>query len=154
MFHDASYKGPSGLPHPEADAQFYANVPQRRLIAWFIDAVIIGGLTLLILIGTLGLAGFILPIILIVLSFFYRVATLRSASATIGMQLVGIQMRDRRGLKFDPQTATIHTTLYIIATVLFPLQLVSCLLMYKTRYGQGLHDMMLGTTAINTPANY
>lgn len=154
MFQDASYQGPSGLPHPDEDAQFYEDVPQRRLVAWAIDAVIVGALTALILVGTLGIAFFILPVILVVLSFFYRVATLQSGSATIGMRLAGIQLRDRRGLKFDRRTAVTHTVLYIIATVLFPLQLISCILMYKSRYGQGLHDMVLGSTAINVPANY
>ena len=154
MYHDASYRGPSGLPHPEYDAQFYADVPQRRLFAWVLDAVIIGMLTLIILIGTLGLAAFILPLVLIVVSFAYRVQTLRSGSATLGMRLVGIQLRDRRGLKFDDVTAVLHTALYTLNTILFPLQLLSCILMAKSRYGQGLHDMVLGTTAINAPANY
>jgi len=154
MYHDASYHSASGLPHPEYDAQFYTDVPRRRLIAWVLDAVIIGLLTLIILIGTLGLAGFILPIVLIVLSFAYRVQTLRSGSATLGMRLVGIQLRDRRGLKFDDATAVLHTALYTFNTILLPLQLLSCVLMAKSRYGQGLHDMVLGTTAINTPANY
>lgn len=154
MFNDASYSGPSGLPHPETDAQFYRDVPQRRLIAWLFDAVIIGTLALLILIGTLGFAAFILPLILVALSLAYRVFMLQTASATIGMRLVGIELRDRRRLKFDRKTAIAHTLLYTLATILFPLQILSCYLMYSGRYGQGLHDMALGTTAINSPANY
>jgi hypothetical protein len=31
------------------------------------------------------------------------------------------------------------------------LQAISCLSILVTRYGQGLHDLILGTTAINRP---
>jgi hypothetical protein len=33
-------------------------------------------------------------------------------------------------------------------------QLVSCIAMVGTRFGQGLPDLILGTTAINRPADY
>ena len=154
MDNATSRHGPLGLPHPETDAQFYKDVPLRRLIAWVLDALIVGVLALLVVIGTLGFAAMMLPLVLIVLSFAYRVYTLRTASATLGMRLVGIEIRDRHGLKLDSQTAIAHSGLYMVATVLFPLQLISCYLMYATRYKQGLHDMPLGTTAINSVANY
>lgn len=151
MYHDYTY---GGLPDPQRDAQFYDGVPQRRLIAWLIDTMITGLASLVVLVGTFGLAMFIMPLVWVALAGAYRFVTIRASSSTIGMRMAAIELRDRQGHRFDATTAALHTGLYIIANILFPLQILSCFLMYTSRYGQGLHDMVLGTTAINTPANY
>ena len=57
-----------GLPDPDADRQFYDGVPSRRLVAWFIDAVIIlamAGRQRLPSSGilTLGLGFFMMPLV-------------------------------------------------------------------------------------------
>jgi len=145
-----------GLPDPERDRQFYEGVPARRLVAWFVDLAIILviGVPLALVFGLLtrGFGFAIVPRLVAGVGFFYRTATIASGSATWGMRFVGIEFRRGDGSRFDFVTALLHTTLYTIAIGVVLLQLVSCIAMVGTRYGQGLPDLVLGTTAINRPA--
>lgn len=143
----------TGLPDPEMDSQFYERVPTRRLVAWVFDGIIVFGMTFLISLLTVGLGFFIFPFILLVVSIIYRTVTIGNASATWGMRMVGIEFRDKNGEKFTTGLALVHTGMFIFATGFFPLQLVSVVLILTSRYGQSLHDMILGTTAINRPIN-
>ncbi|MXU66183.1 RDD family protein [Oceanomicrobium pacificus] len=142
----------SGLPHPELDAQFYDKVPARRLVAWVFDLFIILAISMVVVVLTLGLGIFVLGAIWMVTSFIYRVITIGSKSSTIGMRLVGIELRDRDGHRFTFGQAVVHTTLFFICFAFFVLQLISIVLMVNSRYRQGLPDMIMGSTAINSPA--
>jgi uncharacterized RDD family membrane protein YckC len=146
-----------GLPDPERDRQFYEGVPGRRLAAWFVDVAIILaiGVPLALVFGlmTLGFGFAIFPLIVAGVGFFYRTATIAGGSATWGMRFVGIEFRRGDGTRFDFVTALAHTALYTDAFGVVLLQLVSCMAMLGTRYGQGLPDIVLGTTAINRPAD-
>jgi uncharacterized RDD family membrane protein YckC len=146
-----------GLPDPERDRQFYEGVPGRRLAAWFVDVAIILaiGVPLALVFGlmTLGFGFAIFPLIVAGVGFFYRTATIAGGSATWGMRFVGIEFRRGDGTRFDFVTALAHTALYTVAFGVVLLQLVSCMAMLGTRYGQGLPDIVLGTTAINRPAD-
>ena len=157
--HDArSYQGLlHGLPDPELDRQFYEGVPARRLAAWFVDlAVILAvGVPLALVFGlaTLGFGFALFPLIVASVGFVYRTATIASGSATWGMRAMGIELRRGDGSRFDFMTALLHTGIYTIAIGVLVLQLVSCVAMLATRYGQGIPDLVLGTTAINRPAD-
>jgi uncharacterized RDD family membrane protein YckC len=145
-----------GLPDPERERQFYEGVPARRLFAWFADlAVILGiGVPLAVMFGllTLGFGFALFPLLVAGVGFVYRTATIASGSATWGMRFAGIELRRGDGSRFDLLTAFLHTALYTFAIGLMLLQVVSCIAMVGTRYGQGLPDLVLGTTAINRPA--
>lgn len=137
------------LPDPHRNAEFYADVPIKRAVAWLIDAAIILGITLAAIPLTLFSALFFLPLLWLVLSFAYRVTTLARGSATWGMRFMGIEMRTRRGEKFDLPEAAMHTLIYSICMSFVLPQVVSVVLMLTTERGQGLPDLAVGSTALN-----
>lgn len=148
----------AGLPDPELDRPFYAGVPLRRLVAWLIDVLVILliGVPLAVLFGlfTLGFGFALFPVILAGVGFLYRASTLAGpASATLGMRFTGIEFRRGDGSRFDALTAVIHTAIYMLCIGVVVLQLVSCLTIVGTRYRQSIADLVLGTTAINRPAD-
>lgn len=143
---------PTGLPDPEVDSQFYNGVPSRRLVAWLFDVIITLALTALVVVFTAGIALLLFPFLWLAVGFIYRTMTISSKSATVGMRMVGIEFRDKEGKKFDFGTALMHTLIYSVATGFIVVQIISVVLMMTTRYQQSIQDMVLGTTAINTPA--
>ena len=140
------------LPDPHAQAQFYDGVPVKRLLAWIVDTVIILALTVLAipLTGFLGL--FVLGALAMAVGFVYRVVTLANGSATWGMRLMAMELRTQHGERFDLGTAFAHTLGYSVSVAVFPLQLISIILMLTTARGQGLTDHVLGTVALNRRA--
>jgi uncharacterized RDD family membrane protein YckC len=155
---DTAYAGPlAGLPDPELDRRFYAGVPARRFVAWVLDVALVLaiGVPLAILFGllTLGFGFALFPFILAAVGFLYRTATLAGSSATLGMRFTGIEFRRGDGTRFDLPTAVLHTAIYAVCFGVVVLQLVSCLAILGTRYRQGIPDIILGTTAINRPAD-
>lgn len=149
-YYDAAY---TGLPDPEMDSQFYDKVPSRRLVAWVFDGIITFAITFLIGVFTVGLGFFIFPFIWLVVGLIYRTITIASKSSTWGMQLVGIEFRDKKGQKFTNGLALAHTLIFTIGTGFFLVQIASIVLILTSRYGQSVQDMILGTTAINRPIN-
>lgn len=143
----------SGLPDPVLDAQFYAGVPFKRLIAWIIDAVIVGALWMALVIGTLGTFAFFMFFGLLIVNFVYRAFMVDRYSATLGMMAVGIELRNSHGDRLDRTQAIWHVTLFLGLMVFFFINIISMIVMLVNERGQGLHDMVLGTTAINRPAD-
>jgi len=141
-----------GLPDPDTQGGFYADVPSKRFFAWVIDVLLIGVLTLLTLPFTLFLGIFFLPLIFGVLSFMYRVISLANWSATPGMWVTAIEFRTARGERFDLAAAFLHTLGYAVSLAVFPLQLISIVLMLTSARAQGLSDHVLGSAAINRAA--
>jgi uncharacterized RDD family membrane protein YckC len=142
----------SSLPDPEYQAEFYADVPVKRALAWGVDTILIALITLLAVPFTLFLGLFFLPVLYMALSFLYRTVSLARRSATPGMRLMAIEFRDRTGARFDLGTAFLHTLGYTLTISTLLPQLLSIGLMLTTARGQGLTDMVLGTVAINKPA--
>jgi uncharacterized RDD family membrane protein YckC len=152
--HAAHVSGPmAGLPNPETDAEFYRGVPFRRFVAWVIDLIVVLaiGVPLALVFGvfTLGFGFALFPAILTAIAFGYRTLTLANASATWGMQFCGIEFRRGDGTRFDLTTAVLHTLIQTVAFAFFVLQLLSCVTILATRYGQSLADLILGTTALH-----
>jgi len=145
------------LPDPDLDAQFYDGVTLKRFVAWVIDAIIIGILSVLasLVVGvmTLGLGFLLVPLIFVAVTFAYRGLTIATRSATWGMRLVGIELRNRAGNRLEPLQAFLHTAIFmaLMATLLGWIITVICIL--STHYRQGVPDLILGTTAINVPAD-
>jgi uncharacterized RDD family membrane protein YckC len=147
----------SGLPDPERDGQFYKGVPARRLVAWFVDValILLIGVPVAVLFGlvTLGFGFALFPLVLAAVGFLYRTATIAGGSATWGMRFTGIEFRRGDGTRLDLPTALAHTAIYMVCISVFVLQLVSCATIVGTRYRQSVADLILGTTAINRPAD-
>ena len=146
-----AYPYTPGLPDPSAHADFYAGIRTKRLIAWVLDMVLIAVLSSLLLPFTAFAALFFFPFFMLVIGFFYRWFTLTAGSATWGMALMAIQLRDGDGYKLSGSTAFWHTLGYSVSIAMAPLQLVSVGLMCVTERRQGLTDLILNTAAINRP---
>ena len=142
------------LPDPDHQAEFYADVPVKRALAWIFDTILIAILTALVVPFTLFTALFFLPVLYLAISFVYRVVALARKSATPGMRLMAIEFRDRTGARFDLGTAFLHTLGYTLTVSTLLPQILSAVLMLTTARGQGLTDMVLGTVAINRPARH
>ncbi len=95
----------TGLPNPDTHADFYADVPTKRLLAWVIDMAFTFLLSapFMLPFALLGLVLFfpflMIPVIWIVVGTLYRWMTISSGSATWGMRIMAIELRDahRRG---------------------------------------------------------
>ena len=140
------------LPHPDTQPEFYADIPVKRLIAWVIDSILIGVVTLFLVMLTGFLGLFFLPFLFLTVGFFYRWMTIAGGSATLGMRLVAIEFRDAEGRLFGGQTAGLHTLGYSISFAFPVLQLISVVMMVASPRAQGLTDQVLGSVAINRRA--
>ena len=137
------------LPAPETHPEFYESVASKRLIAWIIDLAVIIIVGAILTPLTAFTALFFFPAFVMIVGFVYRVMTLASGSATWGMRLMAIELRQGDGSKLELTSAFLHTLgLYISFT--FPLiQLASCVMMATQRSGKGVTDMILGTVMLN-----
>lgn len=142
-----------GLPDPDMQPEFYASVPVKRLVAWVVDSLLIGGLTLLIVPLTGFVALFFLPMLFLVVGVAYRWVTLTRSSATPGMRLVAIEFRDADGRRLDGAMALVHTLGFTLSMAFVLPQVVSVVLMLTGARAQGLTDVILGTAAINRPSD-
>lgn len=140
-----------GLPDPVREPAFYAGVPLRRALAWGIDLGVTLAICTLALPFTAFTALFWWPVLWFVVSLLYRWSTLRAHSATWGMALMGITIRERDGSRLSSGTALAHTLGYTVSIAAFPLQVISVALMAGLGRGQGLTDLLLGTAAIRRP---
>ena len=158
MHADASHGPMSGLPDPERDRQFYEGVPLRRLVAWFVDVAIILliGVPLAVVFGllTLGFGFALFPLIVAGVGFLYRTATLAGGSATWGMRFTGIEFRRRDGTPLRPRDrAPAHRALHGLHRASSCCSSSAASPSSAPATGQSLADIVLGTTAINRPAD-
>lgn len=143
---------PWGLPDPDDHPEFYSDTTTKRFFAWLIDTVLITLISLVAIPFTAFVGLFFFAGLFLIVSLVYRVASLANWSATPGMRLLSVEMRTRSGDRFDLPTAFLHTGAYMVMMAVFVLQAVSIILMITGSRGQGLHDHLLGTSAINRAA--
>ncbi|ATG39923.1 RDD family protein [Phaeobacter piscinae] len=139
----------TALPDPDYQADFYQFVASKRLFAWLIDSVLITLLASVAVVFTAFTGLFIWPLLYLVIGFIYRAVTIAAGSATWGMVIAGIELRDLSGRKLDGQGALLHTVGYSISMAFPVLQVISILMMLMTARGQGLTDAVLGTVMLN-----
>ncbi len=148
-------------PHaydPRANPELFEGVPARRVIAFFIDLLIISVpivfLAMFIFaigVVTLGL-GFVLygllPAASVVWALVYYGMTFGGPrSATIGMRVMDLQMRTWYGAPAYFVLGAVHAVAFWITISVFsPLILVVCFFNERRRL---LHDMLVGTVVIN-----
>lgn len=146
---------PTFPPDPLTDTRLYQGVRTRRIMAFLVDVVLLGILTflaavLILFIGvlTLGLGWLLYFILWPVLALVYSAFTLGGPnSATPGMQVMGLEMRQTNGEKMTPVLAAVHSVLfYASVSVLTPFVLVVALISDRKRL---LHDIVLGTVVVN-----
>ncbi len=141
-----------GLPDPRTQPEFYRDVTVKRFLAFLVDTLAIILITVIIIPLTAFTALFFLGFLGWIVAFVYRVVTMANSSATPGMRLMGIEFRNQRGERLDPATGFAHVTLFMITFSMVIPQIASIIMMLTSERGQGLHDMLLGTAAINRPA--
>ncbi len=137
------------LPDPVRQPEFYDGVVIKRAVAWVIDAVLVAALLIPVVIMTAFVGLFFLPFLWLMVSFVYRWVTISTGSATWGMRMMAIELRDADGDRLDGGMAFLHTAGYTLSVTTAIIQLASVLLMMTTERGQGLSDLALGTVMIN-----
>lgn len=140
------------IPDPQAQPEFYADIPTKRLVAWVVDTLLILALCVVVLPFTAFTGIFFFPLLMLMVGFVYRATTIARGSATLGMRLMAIELRTLSGQRFDLPMAVMHTAIYTGCFVFPLLQLLSCVMMLTTARAQGLGDHMLGTVALNRRA--
>jgi uncharacterized RDD family membrane protein YckC len=151
-------------PHaydPALNPELFAGVPARRVVAFAIDvAVILAPVALafvcIILFGlvTFGFGWVLLwllyPGTVIWALVYYGTTFASPASATIGMRLMGLEMRTWYGAPCYFVLGAAHAVaFYISMSALSPLVLLVCFFNARQRL---LHDILLGTVVINSAA--
>ena len=142
------------LPDPYRHGAYYANIPAKRGIAWAIDSVLIAFLTAVLIPFTGFLALLFLGGLYLVVNFLYRWLTIAQFSATPGMAIMGIGLRDAKGRRFDTGMALLHTAAYTASVAFIVPQILSVALMLLSARKQGLTDHILGSVAINRSASW
>lgn len=138
------------------DVRTYDGVRTRRVLAFFVDYVLVALLCvpfaiLIFLLGilTLGLGwmlfGGIFPVVALIYVWFTLGGT---AQATVGMNMMGVRLERLDGLPVDGMLAIVHTVLFWAANVILtPLILLLTLVLDRKRT---LHDLLLGTVVTRT----
>ena len=155
-------------PHaydPKANPELFEGVLARRCIAFVIDLVIIAVpvmfaviFMLAATIVTLGLAAVFFallsplfwPVIVLWAIVYYGLTFGSPASATIGMRVMGIEMRTWYGAPCYFVLGAVHAiTFWLMVSFLTPFILLVGFFNDRRRL---LHDMLVGTIVINNPA--
>ena len=144
----------TALPDPILQQDFYADTPLKRLFAWIIDMIVIVLLSAAVIPFTAFTGIFFFPLLLLVIGFVYRVLTIAGGSATIGMRLMSIQLRNQHGEKFGLGEAALHTLGYSVSMSMPLIPLISVVLMLTTERKQGLTDLVMGSVVINKPSRF
>lgn len=138
-----------GLPDPKTHAGFYKSIPSKRLFAWILDTILILLVSFLLVPFTAFTAVFFFPLMILIVGFIYRTATIAMGSATWGMRIANIELRDQKGDKFDTSLALLHTFGYSVCVAFPILQVISAIMILTTDRHQSLTDMVIGTAALN-----
>ena len=141
-------------PDPDRHAAFYDGIPAKRLGAWLIDAALIWVLTLLLVLLSAFVLAWVLPVLFVTLGIVYRYVALARASATPGMMLMAIEVRDHRGQPVRSATAMGLALGHAVTLSLVLPQILSAGLILATRRHQSLTDHLLGTVVINRPSRH
>ena len=146
---------------PVARPELFESVLARRVIAFFVDVLVIAVplalLAVFILafgVITLGLGWFLFllftPISVIWALFYYGLTLGGPSGATIGMRMVGIEMRTWYGGEMYFLLGAVHAlAFWLTVSLLTPFILLVGLFNDRRRL---LHDMLLGTVVINSAA--
>jgi uncharacterized RDD family membrane protein YckC len=143
--------------YDHADGTLFEGVLQRRIIAFMIDLFIIAAP-----VGAIGLLAFmfctlslkmdwtllwlLVPLSAVWALIYYGMTMGGPASATIGMETAGIEVRTWYGARCFPELGAAHGLLFwVLVAALTPLVLVVGL--FNTRH-QLLHDLLLGVVII------
>jgi uncharacterized RDD family membrane protein YckC len=151
-------------PHvfdPIANPELFEGVLPRRVVAFFIDFIIITVPVVfaVLFITAMGIVTFglgfvffvVLPPAAVIWALaYYGLCFGSPRSATLGMRVMDLEMRTWYGSPAYFVLGAVHAIVFYISVAsLSPLILIVGLLNERRRL---LHDVLLGTVVINTPA--
>ena len=140
------------------DPELFDGILSKRIVAFAIDAVLIVALMIPagLLVGifgfvTLGLGWLLFSPLFALVALGYVALTLGGRrSATLGMQVTGVEIRTWSGQRMFPLLAIMHALVFWVSvSVLTPFVLLVGLF---TSRRQLLHDLLLGVVALNADA--
>lgn len=142
------------LPNPETSPELFESILTRRVLAFFVDCVVMGVIivTAFIVAGvlgvlTLGLGLLAFPIIVPAVFIAYYATTLGSPRrATLGMRAMDIVLTPTRETTLDGWMAIIHVVVFWISSAIFTPLIVLVGLFTNRR--QLLHDIVVGTLMV------
>ncbi len=143
---------------PVADRDLFEGTLSKRVVAFILDAIIVGLLMIpaalvVFMLGvvTLGLGWFLYGGLFAIVALGYVAFTLGGRnSATVGMRWAGIELRTADGGPSYPALALLHALIFWFSCGLVtPLVLLVGLF---TSRKQLLHDLILGTVVVNSAA--
>lgn len=139
------------LPDPATAPELFDGILTRRVMAYFIDLALIGGITLglslvAIVMGifTLGLSllslAFVVPAAVVI---YYGLTLGSPRRATVGMQVMDLVLTPTRGQPLDGWMAIFHAFLFWATFwISWPVTILFALF---TPRRQMLHDLIMGT---------
>lgn len=144
----------SNLPDPVSAPELFDGLLTRRVVAYFIDVALMGGIVVV-----LGVIGFVLGFLTLGLSLLslvfvipaaivlYYAVTLGSPKrATVGMQTMDIVLTPTRGKPLDGWMAVLHALIFwVTAWISLPVSLIFALF---TPRRQMIHDLIVGTLMV------
>ncbi len=137
---------PESLDKPE----LFDGIVMRRVIAYLIDLAILLGITLflwILVVLTFGLLGGIAAILTPAIPLAYHTLLIGGReSATLGMRMMGIEVRTLTGERPEIPQAFLQTALFYATMALTGLLLIVAL--FNDR-GRCLHDWLSGTVIVN-----
>jgi len=147
-------------PHafdPVRQPDLFSGVIGKRIIAFFIDVIIILVLTviaalLVSILGvvTLGLGWLLFPIVFPGVGLGYNAITIGGRnSATIGQRLMGLEVRMWFGGKVTPLIAAFHALLFWVSLYTAVLWLINVVWAFFDERKRCLHDIFAGVVLIN-----
>jgi uncharacterized RDD family membrane protein YckC len=155
---DTNPVGPrrSALFDPVERPELYESILAKRVVAFFIDAIIVFLLMIpaalivaLLGIFTFGIGWLLFAPLFALVALGYVAFTLGgSNAATVGMRALGIEMRVLDGGRPYPLLAAVHGLIFWLSvTILTPLVLIIALVADRSR---PLHDLILNTVLLNS----
>lgn len=142
------------LPDPSTAPELFEEILTRRVVAYLIDLVLIGGITIGLSVIALILGLFTFGLSLLSLAFvvpaavvIYYAFTLGSPRrATVGMQVMDIVLTPTRGQPLDGWMAIFHAALFWLTFwISWPVTILFALF---TPRRQMIHDLIMGTLMV------
>lgn len=139
---------------PLSDPQLFIGVMLRRIFAYLVDLAVLLGIFILfkfaLAILTIATFGLLTPLLLLIgtiIPVAYHTLTIGStSSATLGMRLLGLEVRVWNGGKPGYLQAFLHTAIFYV-TISFTGGLILLFALFNNRR-RCLHDFLCGTVVI------
>ena len=137
------------IPYPKSHPEFYESVTTKRFFAWLIDSAIVLAILIITSPFTFFVSLFLFPFFYAAIDFIYRTATLSMGSATFGMRIMAIKLRDESGNRLDFITSVFHTIGLYVSYAFVLTQLLSIGMMVMRDDRKSLTDIVIGTVMVN-----